>query len=247
MPRERQPWIETLLAELSDGQWHSESVVVAKMCKKVPPGVAVRTSDNDQQRASGGRPRVRMRTVAEREATGQRAVARDGLRSWVHVGSIQRRGEGRDREVRLTPKSANETDWTVKQLADHLERSATTVNAWLRSVDGVTNVAGFLPAELVGKVPVVRNNYAGHWRIPAAAVIAWERYSRTRRGVGPAPVTDHALADAIAAVFGLDAETAAVRVKQVREHLATGDATAREPLSTQDASPDPESTPRTVW
>jgi hypothetical protein len=205
-----------MLTILSDGAWHLQRVVLQEMAKTVDPGKAVRTVEAQRRRLSNNQPRVRHRSLEDREASGQMFHARDTMRSWVRMGRIQVRGEGAATEVRLTPKDGGDS-LSVPELAMRLRRADTTINKWARSPAALAEITALLPSELAGRTPVLTTNSAGYTRIPRAAVIAWERYSDTRRKVGGLEVDN--LTSAVATVFGLDMAAAHEKVAALRDYL----------------------------
>lgn len=102
---------------LGDGEWHSYEQVARELCRLVPPGKAIRRSENERFHSTGKRyakgeypqERVRYRDTSELIRTGARSYVRD----FLHHRNFEVRGAPRDpdRQIRLIrPPSAAEPD-----------------------------------------------------------------------------------------------------------------------------------------
>jgi hypothetical protein len=203
-----------MVSILSDGMWHRVEPLIQQMARKVPPGVAVRTVEKQRLRLAPGTERTRPRPLEDQELSGQIFHARDTLRAWVRGGRLELRGEGAEREVRWA--SREEDDYlTATQLAKVIGRADTTVNSWVRSPQTVAHVSTLMPAEN-SDVPVVVTDRSGFARFPPKSIVAWQRFSATRRKVGP---DGDLLTAAIAEVFNLDYPLARVRMTEIQAVL----------------------------
>lgn len=99
------PWSRAVLAVLEEhGDWMPQKEVMARVMPTVPPGIALRTTENLRRSSGMGKApekRVRPRPESALIASGQRVKASEAVNSMINNGRVERKVEGDVKYLRL--------------------------------------------------------------------------------------------------------------------------------------------------